>query len=136
MIEKIYKKLNSTMLGEHHFLPAATIEQIAEFEKENHVCLPQQYKEWLMFSDGGELFLPAGIQLYGVNHNPIIDINDNDRPDDSYIVIGTLSFGNPIIFRKREERISIYNHAGGKIEEDETFENFYDFLDSLQNIIG
>ena len=131
MIRKIYDKLNFTMLGEHHFLPAATVDQIAKFEKDNHINLPQQYREWLMFSDGGELFLPAGIQLYGVNHNPIIDVNDND----SYIVIGTLSSGDPIVFEKGKERISIYNHADGCIEDDETFDNFYEFWDNLQSII-
>lgn len=40
--------------------------------------LPSKFKEWLLFSDGGECFLPAGIQLYGVAHKPLIDVNDND----------------------------------------------------------
>ncbi len=30
-----------------------------------------------MFSDGEELFLPAGIQLYGIDHKPVIDVDNN-----------------------------------------------------------
>ena len=37
--------------------------------KEKNVTLPSKYKEWLQFSDGGEFFLPAGIQLYELNTN-------------------------------------------------------------------
>lgn len=66
--------------GEMSFLEAATIDQIADFEKEAEISLPEKYKEWLQYSDGGEFFLPAGIQLYGVAHKPLIDVNDNSRP--------------------------------------------------------
>ena len=65
--------------GKMRFLEAATEEQIALFEKENDIKLPAQYKEWLQYSDGGELYLPAGVQLYGVAHKPLIDKDDNDR---------------------------------------------------------
>lgn len=44
-----------------------------------------------MFSDGGELFLPAGVQLYGVEHKPLIDVNDNSRPNEEYVIIGALA---------------------------------------------
>ena len=74
--------------GKMSFLEETTEEKIAEFEKEYSVKLPEKYKEWLLFSDGGELFLPAGIQLYGIEHKPVIDVNDNSRPSDDYIVIG------------------------------------------------
>ena len=53
--------------GKMNFLDEITEEKILVFEKENEVTFPSRYKEWLLFSDGGELFLPAGIQLYG-NH--------------------------------------------------------------------
>lgn len=53
--------------GKKNFLSETTEEKISEFEKEKSVKLPAKYKEWLLFSDGGELFLPAGVQLYGMN---------------------------------------------------------------------
>ena len=84
--------------GKVRFLEAATAEQIAQFEKENDIKLPGQYKEWLQFSDGGELYLPAGVQLYGVAHKPLIDKDDNDRPDDNYIVVGALASCEPVLF--------------------------------------
>lgn len=57
--------------GKMAFLEATTEEKIADFEKEKGVTLPSKYKEWLLFSDGGELFLPAGVQLYGIEHGKI-----------------------------------------------------------------
>lgn len=124
------------MQGEMHFLDAATEEEIAQFEKKNAIRLPEKYKEWLLFSDGGECFLPAGVQFYGVVHKPIIDVKDNDRPDDNYIVIGALASGDPIVFKKTEERISIYNHADDRIEDDETYEDFYAFLKDMYEMLG
>ena len=110
--------------------------QIAAFEKRNDISLPTQYKEWLCFSDGGELYLPAGIQLYGIEHEPKIDITNNDSPSTDYIVIGALASGEPLIFKKGEEQISIYNHEANRIEDDETYENFFALLQDLSNIIG
>lgn len=119
-----------------NFLEAATEEQIAAFEKGHEITFPVKYKEWLEFSDGGELYLPAGIQFYGVAHKPVIDVDDNDRPDENYVVIGSLASGDPIVFEKGKEDISIYNHADDRIEEDETYEDFYAFLADLDNILG
>lgn len=67
--------------GKMAFLEVATLEKIDIFEKENDITLPVKYKEWLLFSDGGEFFLPAGIQLYGVEHKPVINVKNNDRPN-------------------------------------------------------
>lgn len=72
--------------GKMNFIDGTTEEKIQAFEKETEVTLPSKYKEWLLFSDGGELFLPAGVQLYGIEHKPLIDVNDNSRPSDDYIV--------------------------------------------------
>jgi len=122
--------------GEMDFLPAATEDQINEFEKKQNINLPLKFKEWLLFSDGGECFLPAGIQLYGVAHKPIIDVSDNNRPNENYIVIGALSSGDPIICKKTGERISIYNQEAGKIEDYETFSDFFIFLNKLDELLG
>lgn len=54
--------------GKMNFFGETTEEKILAFEKEKEVTLPSKYKEWMLFSDGGELFLPVGVQLYGIEH--------------------------------------------------------------------
>jgi hypothetical protein len=122
--------------GKMRFLEGATEEQIAQFEKEHDLNLPEQFKEWLQYSDGGDCFLPAGVQFYGVAHNPLIDVDRSDRPDENYIVIGALDTGDPILYKKGESRISIYNQEAGIIENDEIYEDFLAFLKDLPEILG
>lgn len=122
--------------GKMSFLEAASEELISAFEKNHEITFPTQYREWLLFSDGGECFLPAGVQFYGVAHKPLINVNETDRPNDNYIVIGTLASGDPIVFKKGEDTIAIYNHAGNCIEDDEIYENFYAFLNDLYDMLG
>ena len=122
--------------GKMRFLAGATEEQIVSFETENNIILPEQYKEWLLLSDGGEFFLPAGVQMYGVAHKPVIDINDDDRPNKEYVVIGALASGDPILCQKEGAQICIYNHEAGRIEEDEVYQNFYAFLSDLYELLG
>ena len=122
--------------GKMLFLEGASEKQISDFEKKHQIQFPLQYKEWLLFSDGGEFFLPAGIQMYGVSHKPIIDVDFNDRPDNSYIVIGATAAGDPILCNKDNEEICIYNHEVNRIEPDETYPNFYAFLGNLYDLLG
>ena len=122
--------------GKMLFVAGATEEQIKQFEDEHKLQLPLKYKEWLLFSDGGDCFLPAGVQFYGVAHMPVIDVDDDNRPDDSYVVIGSLATGDPIIFKRNEESISIFNHEGGRIENDETYTDFFAFIDDLSEVLG
>lgn len=122
--------------GEMAFLEGASEEQITVFEKEHDIKLPEGYKIWLKFSDGGECFLPAGVQFYGVSHKPLVDVNDNDRPSDEYVVIGALASGDPILFEKESEKISIYNREDGRIEDDEVYEDFEAFLNDLSVLLG
>ena len=118
-----------------YFLEGASAERIKEFEDRNGISLPVAFKEWLKICAGGEFYLPAGLQLYGVAHKPVIEVNAVVRPDDSYIVIGALASGDPIVCRSGEERISIYNREGDRIEDDETYEDFYTFINSLGEIV-
>lgn len=138
MVSNELKNIAKTLekQGKMHFLDGATVEQIAQFEKDNSIQLPSKYKDWLLYSDGGEFFLPAGIQMYGVANKPLIDVMDEDRPNDNYIVIGALAFGDPILFQKNAETISIYNHEAGTIEDDEVYEDFIAFLNDLPNVLG
>lgn len=133
-LKNILEKIN--VQGKMRFLEGATKEQISDFENENSIVLPMQYKEWLEYSDGGEFFLPAGVQLYGVAHKPVIDVNDSDRPNEEYVVIGALASGDPILCKKEGEQIAIYNHEAGRIEEDEIYQNFYAFLIDLYELLG
>lgn len=122
--------------GKMNFIPETSEEKITEFEKEKNIKLPTKYKEWLVFSDGGEFFLPAGIQLYGIEHKPVIDVNNNDRPSDKYIVIGALASGDPILCEKDGDKIAIYNQETGRIEDDEIYDDFMAFLSDLYDLLG
>ena len=133
-LEVIVGQLNER--GKMNFLEGATDDQIARFEAEHEMKLPAQYKAWLNFSDGGECFLPAGVQFYGVAHKPLIDVEDDNRPDRNYTVIGALSTGDPILCSKEGEQISIYNMEGGRIESDETYADFFAFLSDLYALLG
>lgn len=80
--------------------------------------------------------MPAGIQLYGIEHKPLINIDNNDRPSDEYIVIGTLSSGDSILCEKAGEKIIIYNQEAGRIEDDEIYDDFMAFLNDLYDLLG
>lgn len=133
-LKQIAEKLKEQ--GKMNFLEAATEDQIEQFEKEKLIWLPVKYKEWLLFSDGGEFFLPAGVQMYGVAHKPLIDVEDDDRPDDNYIIIGALASGDPVLCEKSGEKISIYDHEAGDIENDLVYDDFFAFLNGLYDLLG
>ena len=118
------------------FPEAAAEEQINEFEKSNGIKLPVKLKEWLRYADGGNFFLPGGAQIYGVAHKPFINMEDVDRSDDNYIVIGRMSWGEPVVFKKGEEEIDIYDHEIGEINDDVRYEDFFAFLNGLYDLLG
>ena len=122
--------------GKMAFIEGASGEQLETFQKDEGLTLPAGYREWLSFSDGGEIFLPAGIQFYGVAHKPLINVNDDERPNDSYVVIGALCTGDPVLCDKEGERVSIYNHEGGTIEDDEVYDDFISFLKDVPSLLG
>lgn len=133
-LKAIIDKLNDQ--GKMVFLEGATEEQITQFEKDHEIELPEKYKEWLQYSDGGELFLPAGVQFYGVVHKPTIDVDENDRPDEKYIVIGALASGDPVLCEKSSEKITIFDHETGSIDEELIYDDFYVFLNDLYDLLG
>ena len=98
--------------------------------------LPSKYKEWILFSDGGEFFLPAGVQMYGVAYKPLIDVNDADRPDDTYIVIGAFATGDHILCQKGSEKIFVYDHESGEIDDELIYDDFLAFLKDLYDLLG
>ena len=133
-LKPLVEKFNEQ--GKMSFLEATTEEKISKFEKENRITLPSKLKEWLLFSDGGELFLPAGVQLYGIDHKPFIDINDNSRPSDDYIVRGAFALGDPVLCKKTDETISIYNQETGEIDKELVYPDFIAFLNDLSELLG
>lgn len=132
-MERLMEELKKR--GEMKLNLGASQDEIIMWEK-NNMILPQCFKEWLRYSDGGDLFLPSGVQLYGVAHSPLIDIDDDDRPSKDYLVIGSLASGDPILCQKDRETICIYNHDAGVIEEDEIYKDFYAFLEDLYDLLG
>lgn len=133
-LKAIIEKLKEQ--GKTIILEGATEEQITQFEKDHEIELPEKYKEWLRYSDGGELFLPAGVQFYGVAHKPIIDVDENDRPDEKYIVIGALASGDPVLCEKSSEKISIYDHETGSIDDELVYDDFFALLKDLYDLLG
>ena len=138
MISEEFRKLvdKFNKQGKMNFIEGATEDQISQFEKDNDIVLPLKYKEWLLSSDGGEFFLPAGVQMYGVAHKPIIDVKYDDRPNDNYIMIGALASGDPVLFQKNDEKIYVYDHESGELDEELTYEDFFAFLDDLYDLLG
>ncbi|HEL1748327.1 SMI1/KNR4 family protein [Streptococcus suis] len=133
-LKQLVNKFNEQ--GEMNFCKETTENKILEFEKEHNIKLPVKYKEWLLFSDGGEFFLPAGIQIYGIENKPTIDVDNNDRPSEEYIVIGALASGDPILCEKAGDKIAIFNQEAGRIEDDEIYDDFIAFLNDLYNLLG
>ncbi len=117
-------------------LEGATEEEISDFEKKYGVSLPPQYREWLLLTDGGDLCQPAGIQLYGVAHSPLINPNDSSRPNSRYLVVGALCTGDPILLEEQKGNVAIYNLEARLIEEEESYGSLIDFLGDLGGILG
>ena len=54
------------------------------------------------------------------HYKPLINIEDNDRPDDNYIVVGALASGEPVLFKKNEEKFYVYDHDSKELDDDLT----------------
>jgi len=119
------------------FLPGVGAGEIADWEAENSVALPADYKEWLMFSDGGEIYIP-GMQLYGVSHKPLLSYyNQPDEREDlpeELFVLGEFGFGDVLCFVKGESAIVQWDHE--LWEEYMRWESFKDFLSEAEELFG
>ncbi len=133
-LDSIISKLKNT--GDMSFFDGVSEDDIINFEKNNNVKLSSELRQWYLYSDGGEFFLPAGLQLYGVLHKPVIDLNDSDKPNDDYYVIGRLSWGDSVLCKKDSDEIFVYNHENGTISDDEVFSSFFEFIDNLGAFLG
>ena len=115
--------------------PGAGEAELARFEAACGIRLPAPYRDWLQISDGGLLFPPAGLQLYGVAHKPLLSPADKGCPE-GYLPAGTMPYGDPILLEKETGRFALYNQERGEIAPEETFPDFLAFLDRLPALLG
>ena len=120
---KIFKEILEEYKDTIRLIKGVTTEEIKSFENKNNINISLLYKTWLLNSNGGELFLPAGIQLYGISHKPLIEIDKNKN-----IIIGALSNGDLVFCNSLNEKISILNIETNEIAEDEVYDDFLAFL--------
>ena len=118
------------------FLSPASEAEMDGWEENTSLSLPKEYRQWLRFSDGGELFIP-GIQLYGVAHKPTLDFcNSGERrtglPTD-LTIIGTFGFGDLLCFLRDTETIVQWDHESWK--EYMRWDTFYSFLFDAQEML-
>ncbi len=117
-------------------MPWASLEDISRFEEMHGIRLPQQYREWLQYTDGGILFPPAGVQLYGVAHKPLLSFSKEECPDSMYVAAGAMPYGDPVLFEKKSGRFMIFNREAQSFDPKETFPDFVAFLDQLPALLG
>ena len=51
-------------------------------------------------------------------------------------IIDELTYLSGIVNEKDSEKISIYNHEAGRIEDDEIYEDFFSFINNLYEFLG
>lgn len=108
------------------FSDPASETEIAKWERENKIIIPEQYKEWLMFSNDSQI-LNNTARFFGLK---MIGIYDDYVPND-YVVIGELiGDGEFLCFSKTTNKIIRYNH--GKSKE---YQNFKEILNLILNIV-
>ena len=116
--------------GSIRLFDGASENDIAQFENRQGTKLPKQIKDFLLITDGGEFFLPAGAQIYGVNHKPFIVVAEE------FIVIGTLANGDPILCPINNKQVCVFNQERGVVEVDEIYVDFSTFLRNLPILLG
>lgn len=122
--------------GRMSFTSGATEEQIRAFEEREHVRLPSLYKEWLAYSDGGYLFLPGGIQLYGVGKGPFVGMGNRRGVPDDCMVIGVLMSGGLVLMKKDGGEVSVFYPDGCIAGLHETYPDFLVFLMAACDMYG
>ncbi|GFH42496.1 hypothetical protein Hs30E_10470 [Lactococcus hodotermopsidis] len=120
--------------AEMHFHAGASEDSIRHYENEANVKIPSAFREWLLFSDGGEIFVP-GTVLYGVDGNakPSLFSGNSGQErgtfalGDSLLVIGRFNFGDFLCVDTNSGEVVQWNH-----EADEEFlrwSNFFAFIE-------
>lgn len=92
------------------FFNGATETEIQEFEQKNEITIPEEYKNWLRFSDGGEIFYTL-VQFYGVAHKPFIKVTNTGLPEDLVLIGSYIGDGQYICFSKTNGNIVRFDHG-------------------------
>jgi len=114
-IKKMCRLLSESRKSE--FAPPATEKKISDWEKQNGITIPEQYREWLLLTEHAyiygsrfELFFP---EVYN---------------DDDYIFIGEIiGDGEVLYFSKADD--TIYSDFEGEITEYKDFDDFLVYLE-------
>ena len=120
------------------FHEPATESDIAEFEREHGISIPQSYKDFLVLSDGGELFGAVGnVWLYGVkatNFKIGYDFSEGKVPKD-FLILG-FHDSQHICFMPERNKFLFYEYeAPDEIDyECLWFDSFYDVMEYLIDI--
>lgn len=92
------------------FFKGATETEIQHFEHKNKIIIPESYKSWLRFSDGGEIFNTL-VQFYGVAHKPFIKASYLDLPEDLVCIGSYIGDGQYVCFSKAKGNIVRFDHG-------------------------
>lgn len=76
------------------------------------------------------------MQFHGVAHRPLIDVSEDRRPGDNYIVVGVLCAGDTLLYEKGSDKFAVYFPEEGELDENLIYEDFYDFLTNLYDLLG
>lgn len=120
-IEKALEYLEKNK-SDNEFFDSLNSKFLEVFEGKMRICLPDDYKLFLMFSNGGELFIP-GTTLYSyfdadifsslnrINDIATINLENKFSIPKSYLIIGRLNFGDLIcIDTKGEGNVIQWDH--------------------------
>ena len=111
--------------------PGATDAEISEFERSNGVVLPVSFRSWLEISDGGRLFFPEGIELYGVVHPPLLELDDPYTPEGGWLVVGMMPDTDLVLVSLKGEATVVYNREGGTFDDAVCYGDFLAFLEDI-----
>lgn len=100
-MENLIKKI---LENSNEVVSPLSIQQIAEFEKENNIQLPKDYINLLCCFDGGEILIP-GPTIFGIEESVIRktikeantkSFRNNYSIPLNYLIIGKLNYGDLI----------------------------------------
>ena len=130
-IKKYFEIINQIGSGrcKSELFPPKTLSLISEFELNNNIRIPDSYKVWLTFSNGGRLF-GGYVDLYGIDNPPRPAIGDdfsNGKVSDEYIILGYMQEQH-ICYDKNSRKFFLYEYT-------EPCQYFNDFAEVLEYII-
>lgn len=119
------------------FNPPATETQIAEFEENTGISIPNSYKDFLRLSNGAELS-GGDCQLYSVDMNDKFRINydfSEGSVPEGLLILGFYN-SQHICFDKRYESFIFYEYEDYNdiSEECLMFSDFYEVMDYIIDI--